>query len=352
MSVSLVIAAFDEGPDLEATVALARASEPAPCEIIVVDDCSQESVEERLRAFPEVVVVRTPDRLGAGPAKAYGGRMTTGQMIVFMDAHLRFSQDWLRVALDAHSRYPNSILCPVSTGFRHDDSFTGAGARFTRRGDIGLDLDWLGARDREMVDLVPAVLGGCYFVPKHIWSVLGGFNPCLSGWGYEEQDLSLRAWMAGFDCRCINGLVVPHNYDRNLTKCGDRLASWHGLFNGLVVAATIFEDGVFEKRFRPFVRHSSPHGEEALKQLDRIATELQDFRSSVQASRKYDDHELCSLTGLQIPTRDSFLWSKDAKEVYKSERQDIKSKIRIETESADRKIYERMISHSVSLESS
>ena len=39
MSVSLVIAAFDEGPDLEATVALARASDPAPCEIIVVDDC-------------------------------------------------------------------------------------------------------------------------------------------------------------------------------------------------------------------------------------------------------------------------------------------------------------------------
>lgn len=350
MSTSLVIAAFDEGPDLEATVALARASEPAPSEIIVVDDCSQEPVEGRLRAFPDVVVVRTPSRLGAGPSKAYGGLMATGDLIVLMDAHLRFSQDWLRIALDAHSRFPSSILCPVSTGFRQNDTFNGAGARFTRRGDLALDLDWLGARDRDMVDLVPAVLGGCYFIPKNIWSVLGGFNPCLSGWGYEEQDLSIRAWLSGFDCRCINGLLVQHNYDRNLTKCGDRLASWHGVFNGLVVAATVFEDGVFEKSFAPFARFMSPHGAEALQQLNKISSRLKEFRSKVQTDRVFDDSELCGLTGIRIPTRDSFLWAKDEQKIRTASRQEVKEQERQERVSADAKIHERMVRHSDCLE--
>ena len=70
--VSLVIASFDEGPDLEATVALARASDPAPAEIIVVDDWSSEPVDARLSGWKDVRVVRPPERLGAGPAKAYG----------------------------------------------------------------------------------------------------------------------------------------------------------------------------------------------------------------------------------------------------------------------------------------
>ena len=343
---SLVLAAFDEGPDLEATVALARASDPAPFEIIVVDDCSSESVEERLRAFPDVVVLKTPERLGAGPAKSYGGRMASGDVVVLMDAHLRFPQDWLRLALEAYSHYPDSVMCPVSTGFRQNDPFIGAGARFCRRGELGLDLSWLGARDRDMVDLIPAVLGGCYFIPRKIWESLGGLNPCLSGWGYEEQDLSLRAWALGYDCRCINGLLVQHNYDRNLTKCGDRLATWQGLYNGLVVAATVFEEGVYEHDFRPFAKFVSPHAEKALQEIDQNWERICAFAETTQVQRKYDDEELKALTGLVFPNRESMMWSVDHKKREATERAERKEEERDELTSTETRIHERIARNS------
>ncbi len=312
-TISLVIACVDEGPDLEATIALARASDPAPDQIIVVDDWSTEPLSPRLSLWSDVEVVRPPERLGAGPAKAYGGHRATGDLIVLMDAHLRFSQDWLRIILDAHSRYPMAIMCPSSVGFDQDSKFHGAGARFNRRGPIGLSLEWMSSRDSDLVDLVPAILGGCYIIPRDIWSVLGGLNPNLTGWGYEEQDLSLRAWACGYEARCINGLRVAHNYRRShLTSNRSEMATWHATYNAMLVAATVFEDGVFEKHFRPFVRFTEPnHAARAFEEFESRKDAIEDFRNVFQSQRRFNDSELLALVGYAFPDGFTTMAAKD-----------------------------------------
>ena len=172
LKISLVIAAFEEGPDLEATVALAIASQPEPHEIIVVDDQSTQPLEARLAAFPSVKVYRTPERLGAGPAKSYGANRAEGDLIVLMDSHLRFSQDWLRFVADAFSRYPDAIMCPVSTGFEQDFTFAGAGeiqpARKSRDGFV------LVGRSREGTDRSgPGGFGRMLFHPPEDLEIAG-----------------------------------------------------------------------------------------------------------------------------------------------------------------------------------
>lgn len=342
MKISLVIAAYNEGPDLEATVALAVASDPPPHEIIVIDDCSTEAVEPRLRSFPTVTVSRTPERLGAGPAKSYGGHLASGDLIVLMDGHLRFSQDWLRKAADAHSRFPNAVLCAVSTGFEQDFAFEGAGARFNRRELLGLGLSWLGVRERELVDLVPAVLGGCYFIPRTIWKTLGGLNPNLQGWGFEEQDLSLRAWASGFECRCINGLRVAHNYNRTIDS-ENRLDTWHVIYNALVVALTVFDDQNFNARFLPFARFQNRQTfDEAIHQINLKRQEIEDFRDQWQAHKVFADFEIEGLTGFALPTREAIHsgWDED-KRVLASHMED-KKRMSALLEAHDRKIRARM----------
>ena len=343
LKISLVIAAFEEGPDLEATVALAVASQPEPHEIIVVDDQSTQPVEPRLAAFPSVKVYRTPERLGAGPAKSYGGNKAEGDLIVLMDSHLRFSQDWLRFVSDAFSRYPDAIMCPVSTGFEQDFTFAGAGARFNRREKAGMGLSWLGVREKELIDLVPAVLGGCYFIPRKIWKSLGGLNPNLRGWGFEEPDLSLRAWASGFECRCINGLRVAHNYNRTPLTTSPRLDQWQPAYNALVVALTVFDDATFNQRILPYARFTcGSHFDDAIHHIQLNRQDIEDFRDEWQTRKVFQDFEIEGLTGFQIPTMSSVHAAKDEDIKIQSDHAKAKAD-RIEfLGEHDRRIHERI----------
>ena len=298
MKISLVIACFNEGPDLEATVALAAASKPELHEIIVVDDCSDKefSVLNRMLSFPDVRVIRTPERLGAGPAKRFGGQYATGDAIVLSDSHMRFPWDWVATAEKSMATYPNAIWCCVSRGFETDSQFCGCGGTLTYD-KLGLEFGWREPTHPQVADHTPCLLGGFYFIPKKIWDALDGLNPNFHGWGYEEADLSIRAWLYGFEVRRMNNLVVKHNYNRNLK--GNFLNSWQSGFNSLVCHATLFEDGVWQE-IRPYMFRMV--AEEAIARFEKKESEIMAFREKVQKSRNMSDKDVQAFTKFPTPT--------------------------------------------------
>ena len=66
MTISIAIATLNEGPDLEATIALLAASHRPVKEIVVVDDNSQDAVDPRLARWSGLCSVHT-NRTHAGP---------------------------------------------------------------------------------------------------------------------------------------------------------------------------------------------------------------------------------------------------------------------------------------------
>jgi len=300
MNVSIVIAAYNEGRDLLTTVAHAYSSNPEPYEIIVVDDCSDEPIADRLGSFPGVNVVRTPERLGAGPAKRFGVTRSSGDLVIVLDAHMRMPQGWLGPIKLAAENHPYSIFCCACSGFElHNQRQLLGGASFARRGDsFAIGISWLPRGPITQVEIIPCVLGACYIIPRPIWRELGGWNPNLYGWGFEEQDLSLRSWLSGFQVRRINEVIVGHRFDRDMR--GYFMNSWEASFNQLVMTYSLFEDGVFEKIYHPFLKQLSP-----LKALERFEKEFEDiktFRAKIQSNRRYGDDELESLCGFRLPT--------------------------------------------------
>jgi len=309
---SVVIPTHNEIRDLEVTVAMVWASEPRPHEIIVVDDCGDDDVEQRLSSFPDVKVVRTPEQLGSQPAKRFGAEIATGDVIVTLDSHMRMPLDWLQQADDAIELHPNAIFCCACRNFSGD--WLGCGGKFTRtstkkRGDIFLGRGWLDRGDVDTIDRCPCLLGGCYFYPRHIWTSLQGINPNMQGWGYGEQDMSIRSWLFGFEVRRINGLCMPHRFQseildssgkRKSKKGINNLSKWHNQFNGMVVSATVFEDGVFDRLYRPFYKQIVPV--DAVIQFEENLDEINKFRHFVQSTRVYSDDELQALCNFKLPT--------------------------------------------------
>ena len=304
-SYSVVIPTHNEIRDLEVTVAMVWASEPRPKEIIIVDDCGKDDVEKRLSSFEGIKVVRTPKRLGAGAAKRFGANIATGDVIVIMDSHMRMRYNWLHIADEAIDRYPDAIFCCGCQNF--SGSWVGCGANFSRTetkttGDLLASQKWLNKGEDEVVDRCPSLLGGCYFIPRHVWEVLGGLNHCLHGWGYEEHDLSIRSWLTGFEIRRINKLTVEHRFQRELKEAKEGFKGTYAEYNAMVVTACLFEDGVFESLFYPYFKQVSPV--EAIIAFEDNIEKVNDFRSFVQAKRVYNDGDLHSLCQYRMPTHE------------------------------------------------
>lgn len=292
LKVSVAIAALNEGPDLEVTIASMLAGARPVDEIVLVDDCSLEDVRPRLIPWIDagkVRVIRNSVRAGPGPSKHEAVGACRGDLVIVSDSHMRVGHDWLKLLLEEHAENPCAVLCPASRGFEHDGAFHAAGAKF-EMGEHGFwEPKWLSPKpNRKRAYVVPCVMGGMYAVPRAILSAIGGYCPRLVGYGCEEEWLSLRAWVCGFEVRAAPRVIALHHFGHNLNRasaCGSPEQPDTMGLNRAIIAESLFPG-----------RYALPRTDDAIRAIS--GTPL-----SAVCYRGFGD--LCRLTGItHSPTKD------------------------------------------------
>ena len=94
VSVSVIIAAHNEGPEVAATVESVLINTRGLKEVIVVDDASSDGSCEGLEG-DSVRVIRNTGRLGVAPSRARGAEFACGDCLAFLDGHQRLSESCL-----------------------------------------------------------------------------------------------------------------------------------------------------------------------------------------------------------------------------------------------------------------
>ncbi len=299
MSTSVIITAFNEGIDLEGTVMDAIGGSVRPDEVIVVDDGSDTPIAPRFDGPPWQGIVRvakTPSRRGCAASRNYGvSQSADTDLIAILDSHMRMPHWWLEAAEDAVRKHPNAIFCAACADFSTNwtSTFHAAGAGFKTE-FVQPDPVWLEPGLADAIDTVPCLLGAAYFIPRRIWQALHGLNPNFHGWGMDEQDLSLRAWQLGFEVRRINRLIIAHRF-RRTTGFHDH-SGWPRGYNAVVFCSTVFEDGVYEERYEPFLRDVYRDA----KTWSRWYSEresIENFRAITQRARVRSDDEVERIIG-------------------------------------------------------
>lgn len=288
MKVSVAIAAQNEGPDLEVTVATMLGGRTPADEVVIVDDNSLEPIAPRFVGQPKVSVVRNNHRMGSGPSKHLAASRCGGDIVVVSDAHMRVGYDWLNLLLRDHHENPCAVLCPANRGFEHDGMFHGAGAKFVLEHEGFWKPSWLSPKPVPVAYTVPCIIGGLYVFPRMILDEIGGYAPGLVGYGCEEEWVSLRAWAAGFECRVSPRCIALHHYghacDRR-TADGALQQPWEMARNREFIRMSIF----------PTRGYDIP-----IAQQDQAAV-----RESLRGVRnwpmKRTESALCSLTGIEHP---------------------------------------------------
>jgi GT2 family glycosyltransferase len=296
MRASFIITTRDEPPQtLNATLAgLARTAAHVRHEVIVVDDGSRAPVA----ALPDgVTLLRSAEPRGVSPSRRIGAAAARGEILVWLDAHMSFADDWLDPMLQ-HAR-SGALVCSAFCDYDLATSHC-----------WGADYFWCGERDywhqrypgfglrhrvappaADVVD-VPMIIGACYALSQPAYRRLGGFSPLFRAWGVDEQDICLRAHLLGIPVRCVTAARVGH-LSRNAFPypvCFEHLE-----YNQLVMIRSVFEEQTvarLERYFAPI-----PHAVDVW--LDEI--DLEPWRTELQSRRVCPDEELLRGLALVLP---------------------------------------------------
>jgi glycosyltransferase involved in cell wall biosynthesis len=109
LSYTVVIPARNAQRTLAAALTALAAQEPAPAEVIVVDDASTDETPEIARAHGARVVT-PPERRFAGGARNHGWDQAGSDVVVFLDADVVPAPDWGLALVRALTEFPDAIV--------------------------------------------------------------------------------------------------------------------------------------------------------------------------------------------------------------------------------------------------
>ncbi len=286
MLVSFIITSRDEDPQiLDATLAgLHSTTKHLATETIVVDDGSRVPVE---LSRGGVRVLRNDAPMGVSPARRLGAKTASGDVLVWLDAHMSFGEQWLEQMLVHAST--DALLC--SPFWNYELSYCHC---------WGADFVWNPVRDyyeqkvpgftllhrveppAGLAVEVPMIIGACYMMRREPYEWLGGFSPHFRIWGLDEQDMSTRAWIAGNGVRCVTHAKVGH-LSRNAFPYPVQFE--HLEFNQAVMFQTVFEPATVQR----LEQHAYSRPAQVENWL--AGTDLASWRCTVQRSRRITDAE-------------------------------------------------------------
>ncbi|CAE7765121.1 unnamed protein product, partial [Symbiodinium pilosum] len=180
-------------------------------EIIVVDDASTPPLANKLEGVPphcKMKVLRHNESLGLMIAKQTGGDAASGAYIGFYDCHVAPAKNWYKETIDLLAAKERRLVVPMIADLDLDTWDEKVHGALTAKCYINFNADFWWYEDES--DFIPVISGGLVATTRKWWQDSGGFDPGMRGWGGENTDQSLRAWLCGGDILRARSSHVAH----------------------------------------------------------------------------------------------------------------------------------------------
>lgn len=221
---SVVIPTLNEGAMLSMTVeSILRDTTYPRIEVVVVDDGSTDGSCDDYRSTSKPVRVVSGERVGIPRARNLGATEARGDYVVFLDAHCTVSPTWLDRFAAALTVRDVAIVGPAFTRL-HETEPRGCGNVWV---DHRLESAWLAPLDEPDAYEVPITPGGCQAFRRETFFAMGGFETGFAKWGYQDEEICLRAWVQGYRVLVDPAAVVAHYFREKAGYDVDHLEVLH-----------------------------------------------------------------------------------------------------------------------------
>ncbi|CAD5235351.1 unnamed protein product [Bursaphelenchus xylophilus] len=183
-------------------------------EIILVDDQSdrdwlKEPLQRYLDEFPfkNIKLIRLPERSGLIKARLVASDAASGQVLLFLDAHIEVTKNWLQPLLTRVHEEPNVLVAPLIDvidldTFEYRTTIDGLVGGFNWRLTYNWgNLDEIEAKRRAGNHAepfkTPVIAGGLFAVRREYFYQIGTYDEDMKVWGGENVEISMRVWRCG-----------------------------------------------------------------------------------------------------------------------------------------------------------
>jgi GT2 family glycosyltransferase len=204
-TVSVVIVTLNEGSNLRTTVESYRRTLPEGSEIVVVDDGSDDGSTGFLTENNGSVRLIRTDHKGVARGRNLGARNTTGDAIVFSDAHVEMPDGWAPRLLEALSDPTAGGAAPAIADVNSPES-KGCGLRLS-----GPDPreEWMYPSGDQPFQ-APLLPWCSTAMRRDVFEATGGFDEGMVRWGQIDNEMSLRLWLLGYELWAVPQVKVLH----------------------------------------------------------------------------------------------------------------------------------------------
>ncbi|XP_073401879.1 polypeptide N-acetylgalactosaminyltransferase 3-like isoform X2 [Dendrobates tinctorius] len=197
-------------------------------EIIMVDDAStdeylKDKLDEYVKPFQIVKVVRQKERKGLISARLLGASVATGDTLTFLDAHCECYYGWLETLLARIAENYTAVVSPDIVAINLDTFEFGSPSPYGNNRNRG-NFDWaLGFGWETVPDLenkkrkdetypikTPTFAGGLFSISKDYFEHIGTYDEEMEIWGGENIEMSFRVWQCGGQLEILPCSVVGH----------------------------------------------------------------------------------------------------------------------------------------------
>lgn len=209
-SLSVIVLAYGDEPHLNACIRSILANQGVT-EIVIVDNGAGDAVRA-LPHDPAIRIVTPGANLGFAAGCNLAAETATGSTLIFVNSDVELEPNAC-AALRARLQDPAVGLVTASVRIADQPQVINSVGNpiqflmFSWAGGLG-DL----ASDHLRSQSVASVSGATFGIRRELWRELGGFNPDYFAYG-EDLELSLRAWLAGFDVIFEPGAIACHWYE-------------------------------------------------------------------------------------------------------------------------------------------
>jgi len=226
MQVSVIVPTFNRPEALAATLAALSDLKfpPEDHEIIVVDDApdaESRDVVEAAGAVGSATVRYAPQpNSGVATARNHGARLARGEVLLFLDDDMIVEPGHIQQHLAAHGSQPNSLV----NGHWEFAPSVRASLETTPFGQFRMGVErWvkkgIEKEPLELGRLAPSAVTACNLsIERERFWELGGFDESFPLAGFEDQEFSYRAGLAGLKFVYDPEIRLLHNDNRLTLK--------------------------------------------------------------------------------------------------------------------------------------
>lgn len=196
---SVVIIARNEAEHIAACIeaVLTAVRGLGPCEIVLVDSCSQDDTVQIAGAYPiRIIELSGTPRCCAALGRCVGTQVTTGAHVMFVDGDSTVHPDWLVTALRVMAAHPEV----GAVGGREAQVYYANGRV------VGEKADYF---DTGSAPRYVDQLGGNGLYRRAALEQAGSFNPYI--WSFEEAELGARLRRAGWRLLRVPDAMAQHH---------------------------------------------------------------------------------------------------------------------------------------------